>query len=74
MGLFFQVALDGLFNGLLYAVVAAGLSLIWGVMDVINFAHGAFLMIAMYLSYWLGFIWKIDPLVSSLAGGLFVFL
>ncbi|MBL3593671.1 MAG: branched-chain amino acid ABC transporter permease [Synergistaceae bacterium] len=74
MGTFFQVALDGLFNGLLYAVVAAGLSLIWGVMDVINFAHGEFLMIAMYLSYWLGFIWKIDPLLSSLAGGLFVFL
>jgi branched-chain amino acid transport system permease protein len=74
MGTFFQVALDGLFNGLLYAVVAAGLSLIWGVMDVINFAHGEFLMIAMYLSYWMGFIWKIDPIVSSLAGGLFVFI
>ena len=74
MGTFLQVALDGLFNGLLYAIVAAGLSLIWGVMDVINFAHGEFLMIAMYLSYWLGFFLNVDPIVSSLAGGLFVFL
>ncbi|QTX32972.1 branched-chain amino acid ABC transporter permease [Aminithiophilus ramosus] len=74
MGTFLQVALDGLFNGLLYAVVAAGLSLIWGVMDVINFAHGEFLMIAMYLSYWLGFLLNVDPILSSLAGGLFVFL
>ncbi|HQO83953.1 MAG TPA: branched-chain amino acid ABC transporter permease [Synergistales bacterium] len=73
MDTFLQVAFDGLLNGLLYALVAAGLSLIWGVMDVINFAHGEFLMIAMYLSYWLGFIWKIDPLVSSIAGGAFVF-
>lgn len=74
METFLQVALDGLFNGLLYAVVAAGLSLIWGVMDVINFAHGEFLMIAMYLSYWLGFLLDVDPILSSLAGGLFVFL
>ena len=74
MATFLQVAFDGLLNGLLYALVAAGLSLIWGVMDVINFAHGEFLMVAMYLSYWLGFIWKVDPLVSSVAGGAFVFI
>ncbi len=74
MATFLQVAFDGLLNGLLYALVAAGLSLIWGVMDVINFAHGEFLMIAMYLSYWLGFIFKIDPLISSIAGGAFVFM
>lgn len=74
MATFLQVAFDGLLNGLLYALVAAGLSLIWGVMDVINFAHGEFLMIAMYLSYWLGFIWKIDPIISSVAGGAFVFI
>ncbi|MFA5673552.1 MAG: branched-chain amino acid ABC transporter permease, partial [Thermovirgaceae bacterium] len=74
MATFLQVAFDGLLNGLLYALVAAGLSLIWGVMDVINFAHGEFLMIAMYFSYWLGFIWKIDPIISSVAGGAFVFI
>lgn len=70
----FQVILDGAMSGLLYALVAAGLSLIWGVMDVINFAHGEYLMIAMYVSYWLGFLAKVDPLVSVIAAGAFIFL
>ncbi len=74
MALFLQVALDGLLNGAVYALVAAGLSLIWGVMDVINFAHGEFLMAAMYVTYWLGFLAKVDPLVSMFAGGLFIFI
>ncbi len=74
MGNFLQVLIDGVLNGLLYALVAAGLSLIWGVMDVINFAHGEFLMVAMYLSYWLGFLLDIDPFISWIAGGLFLFL
>lgn len=74
MTLFLQIALDGILNGMLYALVALGLTLIWGVMDVINFAHGEFLMIAMYVSYWLGFLMNIDPLVSWVAYGVFVFL
>jgi len=49
MTMFFQVAIDGLLSGMVYALVASGLSLIWGVMDVINFAHGEFLMVAMYV-------------------------
>jgi branched-chain amino acid transport system permease protein len=69
-----QVLLDGLLNGLLYALVAAGLCLIWGVMDVINFAHGEYLMAAMYVSYWLGFLAKIDPLVSIVAAAAFIFI
>ena len=43
----------GLFNGLIYAAVAVGLALIWGITDVINFAHGEFLMLGMYAAYWL---------------------
>ena len=50
--------------GLVYALVAAGLSLIFGLMDVVNFAHGELLMLAMYatffLSAWLG----LDPLLQ----------
>ena len=69
-----QVILDGLLNGMLYALVAVGLSLIWGVMDVINFAHGEFLMIAMYVSYWLGFLMHVDPLISVVAAGAFLFI
>ncbi len=74
MTILFQVILDGLLNGMLYALVAVGLSLIWGVMDVINFAHGEYLMIAMYVSYWLGFILHLDPMISWVASGVFVFL
>lgn len=74
MGLFIQVLLDGLWAGMLYGLIAAGLSLIWGVMDVINFAHGEFLMAAMYLSFFLGFLLKIDPVVSWIASGAFLFV
>jgi branched-chain amino acid transport system permease protein len=69
-----QVVLDGMLNGMLYALVATGLCLIWGVMDVINFAHGEYLMVAMYVSYWLGFLANVDPLISILAGGAFIFI
>ena len=74
MAVFLQVVLDGLLNGMLYALITVGLSLIWGVMDVINFAHGEFLMVAMYVSYWLGFLMHVDPLISWVASGIFVFL
>jgi len=74
MDTLFQVLLDGMLNGLLYALVAAGLCLIWGVMDVINFAHGEYLMVAMYVSYWLGFLANIDPLVSIIAASAFIFI
>ena len=74
MSNFLQVLIDGILSGLLYALVAAGLSMMWGVMDVINFAHGEFLMVAMYLCYWIGEILGIDPLFSWIAGGIFLFL
>ena len=73
MSNFVQVLIDGILSGLLYALVAAGLSMMWGVMDVINFAHGEFLMVAMYLCYWIGEILGIDPLFSWIAGGIFLF-
>ena len=74
MSNFLQVLIDGILSGLLYALVAAGLSMMWGVMDVINFAHGEFLMVAMYICYWIGEILGIDPLFSWIAGGIFLFL
>ena len=74
MSMFFQVAIDGLLTGMVYALVASGLSLIWGVMDVLNFAHGEFLMLGMYVSYWLGFLINFDPLISWIASGIFCFL
>jgi len=74
METFIQVLIDGMLNGMVYALVAAGLCLIWGVMDVINFAHGEYLMVAMYVSYWLGFLLNVDPLLSVIAAGVFIFI
>lgn len=58
-----QVLLSGLLMGLIYALVASGLSLIFGLMDVVNFAHGEFLMVAMYLMFGLVTLTGLDPLL-----------
>lgn len=48
-----QAVVTGLLIGGIFALISVGLSLIWGVMRIINFAHGEFLMIAMYIAYFL---------------------
>lgn len=59
-----QVAISGLLLGGVYSLIAIGLTIIFGVVRIINFAHGELLMVAMYLTFifhnWLG----IDPYVS----------
>ncbi|MDE2516188.1 MAG: branched-chain amino acid ABC transporter permease [Rhodospirillales bacterium] len=59
-----QVAIGGLLMGLVYALVAAGLSLIFGLMDVVNFAHGQLLMLAMYAVFEFHTLLGLDPLVQ----------
>ncbi|MCX5818003.1 MAG: branched-chain amino acid ABC transporter permease [Proteobacteria bacterium] len=56
--------LQGILMGLLFALVALGLNIIWGVMDIVNFAHGEFLMIGMYTTYWTSLLLDIDPLLT----------
>lgn len=53
MELFLQVTVDGLVMGAVYALVAVGMTVMFGVMRIINFAHGDFLMIALYASFFL---------------------
>lgn len=48
----------------MYALVAVGLTLIFGVMDIVNFAHGEFLMLGMYASFWAWAWWSWDPLAT----------
>lgn len=56
----------GILLGCLYAVVAIGLSLIFGIIRVINFAHGSIAMIFLYLGFFLWQFWGIDPYLSML--------
>ena len=59
-----QIIANGILMGFIYALVAVGLTLTWGVMDIINFAHGEFLMIGMYTAFWMFSIFAIDPLAA----------
>jgi len=61
-----QSFISGLLMGGVYALAAAGLTLIFGVMKIINFAHGALMMLGMYISYWLFVLLGIDPYLSIL--------
>ena len=56
--------LNGLTTGAIYALIALGLTLIYGVLHIINFAHGSLLMLAMYAVFWLWRLMGIDPYVA----------
>jgi branched-chain amino acid transport system permease protein len=58
--------INGLMFGAIYALVALGLTLIYGVLHIINFAHGAMLMLSMYMAYFLFKILNVDPYVAIL--------
>ncbi len=64
MTLLAQSLVSGLLMGLIYALVAAGLSLIFGLMDVVNFAHGEMMMLAMYAAFVLFSTLGLDPLIQ----------
>jgi len=61
-----QAVINGLLIGGIYALVSIGVTLIFGVVKIVNFAQGEFVMIGMYLSYYLSTQYGIDPVVSIL--------
>jgi branched-chain amino acid transport system permease protein len=71
--LLLQTLASGVLIGLIYALVAIGLTMIFGVMDIVNFAHGEFLMLGMYSSFWLFSLYALDPLVTLPATLLMLF-
>jgi len=70
---FAQNVVLGLLLGGVYALVASGLTLIFGVMKVINIAHGAFLVLASFISYTLWSALGIDPLLGILVTSPIIF-
>ena len=69
-----QLVTNGLLTGGVLALSALGLTLIFGVMDVVNFAHGTYVMLAMYASYLLWDGLGLDPFLSMLLVGPLFFL
>ena len=59
-----QSLVSGLLMGFVYALIAAGLSLIFGLMEIVNFAHGEFLMLAMFVTFWAWALARVDPLLA----------
>jgi len=64
MTVFFQSLVSGVLVGGVYALIGIGLTMIFGVMRVINFAHGDLLMLGMYLTYFIFTLLGIDPFLS----------
>ncbi len=74
MSLYIQAIVNGVLIGGVYSLMAVGLSLIFGVMRVINFAHGDMMVWGMYLSYWLFVAAGVDPYLSILVTATAIFL
>jgi len=64
LSLIAPAVINGLMNGAIYALVALGLTLIYGVLHIINFAHGSLLMLALYAVYFLHALFGLDPYVA----------
>lgn len=74
MNLLPQAIISGLLTGMVYALVAAGLALIWGVVDIVNFAHGEYMMVAMFVTVTMTNELGLDPLVSIPVNAVFLFV
>jgi branched-chain amino acid transport system permease protein len=64
MELAFQLIVFGILMGLIFAFISLGLALIFGVMNIVNFAHGEFLMVGMYVALLTSTYLRLDPFLS----------
>ncbi|MFQ5794654.1 MAG: branched-chain amino acid ABC transporter permease [Candidatus Bipolaricaulia bacterium] len=74
MEFFTAQAVNGLVIGLLYALMAVGLSLIFSVLKLVNFAHGEFYMMGAFVSYYLATLFGVHPILSVFLAIVAVFL
>jgi len=68
-----QILLNGLMLGAIYACIAVGFSLVWGVLNVINMVHGAFIILGGYLTFFAWLHFKIHPFLMILPVALLMF-
>jgi len=69
-----QSLVSGILTGSLYAMIGVGLTVVFGVMRIINLAHGELVMLGMYGAFWGLTLWKLDPFVSILLWAPLMFL
>ena len=74
MTVFLQGVYEGLINGSILALIAMGIALVWGVMNILSFSQGEFLMLGMFVSYYANRYLGLDPIVAMplSAGALFL--
>lgn len=59
-----QIAVNALLLSGILALVALGFSLVWGIMNIVNLSHGAFIVVGAYLTFWLHELAHLDPFAS----------
>ena len=69
-----QSTIFGLLIGALYGLAAVGLTLVFGVLKMLNVAHGELIMLGGYAAFWLFTLWRVDPFVSVLPAGAALFV
>ena len=74
MNLLMQSLIDGILMGGIYGLFAVGLTLIFGVMKMINFAQGSFMMLGMYVTYWMTTKMGINPYIALPVAAFVLFL
>jgi branched-chain amino acid transport system permease protein len=69
-----QALVSGILMGGIYALVGVSLTMIFGVLKIINFCHGTLVMLGMYVAYWVFVLFGISPYVSFIISGITLFL
>ncbi len=66
MDLFIQSLINGILIGSIYALAALGLTLVWGIMDVVNLAHGELIILGAFVNFFLFTLYGVNPVIGFL--------